>query len=111
MSNDVTTPKVGTILDGTVGRDAIHFALAPVWALTALKPNDEIVVEEGWARLLMEGEKSVAVIDPWLKLRGIHEVAPGQQVYAFVHPGTITALRHVWQHPAFEIRVPKGGAQ
>lgn len=107
---DQTTPTVGKLLNGTEGRDAIHFALAPVHCLTDLPPNTEVMVEEGWARRCRPGEKSVGRTDPWLP----QGCPAGSRCWVFLHPGTITTLRHVWTHPAFEIKVPtytapKGG--
>ena len=46
MAVDQTTPKVGTILTGSEGRDAIHFALAPMKAIENVKPGQEEKVFE-----------------------------------------------------------------
>lgn len=59
MSDQTTTPTVGRLLGGTEGRDAIHFALAPVVAgcrlnpgqratLKANRPAPPEVAHEGW---------------------------------------------------------------
>jgi len=39
---DQTTPKIGQLLDGTKGRDAIHMAMAPVEATGKLLPGQPI---------------------------------------------------------------------
>ena len=106
---DQTTPKVGKLLDGTEGRDAIHFALAPMIATEELQPAQAITLVE------MGGNEARACIDPkrWGKGLGIVDpfltdtVKKGERFWMFLYPGTITNLRHVWSHPAF-VRPPLG---
>lgn len=79
---DQTTPKLGTIITGTEGRDAVHIAVTPFLATTVLQPGQRLVN---------------GIIDPYLK----EPVQPGQWCYMFLYPLTITGLRHVWSHPSF----------
>lgn len=92
---DQTTPKVGSLLDGTEGRDAVHFALAPMTTDEWLKPGQHVGLLD--KRRVSSRAPSVGIVDPFLK----EPVQPGQRFYLFLYPGTVTGLRHVWTHPAF----------
>jgi hypothetical protein len=88
---------LGKIITGEAHRDAIHIAIAPVTAAVMLYPAQEV-------RLLTDGQRvdggtpSVGIVDPFL--RG--PVFEGQRFYVFLHPQTVTGMRHHWQHPAFD---------
>lgn len=98
--SDKTTPKVGKLLDGTEGRDAIHFALAPVMARHDLMPGDDVgLFPDGSCGY--SGEH-IGIVDPFLQ----NEVLQGELFWLFLYPGTITNLRHVWEHPAFKTKIP-----
>jgi hypothetical protein len=98
---DQTTPKVGKLLDSSSGRDAIHFALAPVIATCELVPGQDIGVWNGVRA--HPGEPFVGIADPFLK----ENPRKGDRFWCFLYPGSITNLRHIWQHPAFTIKVPE----
>ena len=101
---DQTTPTVGKLLDSTAGRDAIHFALAPVVAAERLLPCQRVQLDD--AGRAVAGPESIGLVDPFLTAA----VQPGERFWLFLYPGTITALRHVWVHPAFAPKVPKENA-
>lgn len=82
MSADKTTPKIGTILDGSDPRDAIHIAVIPMVATSILWPGQRL---------------ANGIVDPFL----VGRVVVGQWFYLFLYPNTITSLRHSWTHPAF----------
>lgn len=85
---------LGTIIDETAGRDAIHLAVEPVVAVEKLFPGQHVGFVDGGV-----GTKGapIGIVDPFIT--GF--VAPGQHFWLVVYPRTITSLRHVWEHPAF----------
>lgn len=97
---------LGTIIDETAGRDAIHLAVEPVIAGQDLKPGMDIGIRDGQAFKFMVNEKSpvklVGIVDPFLK----DTVKRGQRFWLIVYPRTITSLRHVWEHPLFPSPTP-----
>lgn len=87
---------LGTIIDETAGRDAIHLAVEPVIAGEHLKPGQDIGIRDG--RAYGSDVKLLGIVDPFLP----SFVQPGQMFWLIVYPRTITSLRHVWSHPEFE---------
>jgi len=85
---------LGTIIDKTAGRDAIHLAVEPVEAGEKLFPGQHISLSDGVAAA---SGKLVGIVDPYLP----GPVFPGQMFWLVVYPRQITSLRHVWEHPAF----------
>lgn len=95
--------KVGEILSSDQPRDAIHIAVASVIATEKLFPGASIGFVEGETHnhnvdvAACEHAMSVGIVDPFLR----SPVLPGQRFWMFLHPNTITSLRHNWTHPAF----------
>ena len=95
------TPNIGHLCHDNARRDAIHFAVAPVAVGDALlHPGDHVGLNS-------KGEAStlpthIGIIDPFLT-DFVHQ---GQRVWLFLYPGTVTSLRHIWQHPAFAPKLP-----
>lgn len=85
---------LGTLLDETAGRDAVHVAVEPVVAGVTLHPGQHVRIEDGKA---VPGGKTYGVVDPYLT----GTVYPGQRFWFFLYPRQITSLRHVWEHPLF----------
>lgn len=85
---------LGTIIDETAGRDAIHLAVEPAIAGEQLHPGQHIGMENGVA--VAKGE-TFGIVDPFLK----GPVRPGQRFWFVIYPRQITSLRHVWEHPMF----------
>lgn len=82
---------LGTIIDDSAGRDAIHLAVHPVRAQVRLRPGEDVSAD---------GNKSgdlVGIVDPFLS----GSVNPGEMFWLVIYPRKITSLRHVWSHPAF----------
>lgn len=85
---------LGTLIDATAGRDAIHLAVEPVVAGERLFPGQHIRMENG---LAVSNGKTYGIVDPFLP--GV--VYPGQRFWFIIYPRQITSLRHVWEHPMF----------
>lgn len=96
------TNTLGKLLDPHEQRDAIHVAIAPVVAAVSLKAGQHVALnEDGCA---VPKGVAVGIIDPFLR----QTVKPGDRVWLFLYPGTITSLRHDWTHPAFAPRPASG---
>jgi hypothetical protein len=94
---DQTTPTVGKLLKGTEGRDAIHFALAPMVAGMGLSPGERVGIRAGDGDASTACTPHVGIVDPFLAV----DVKQGERFWLFLFPGTITSLRHAWTHPEF----------
>src|SRR4051812_26859121 len=80
---------LGTIIDDTQKRDAIHLAVEPVVAQSCLEPGQN-VTQTGY-RYETPFCKFVGIVDPFLK----EDVQPGQRFWLVLYPRTIKSLRHV----------------
>lgn len=85
---------LGTVIDATAGRDAVHLAVEPAVAGEKLYPGSHVRLAGGRA---VTGGETFGIVDPFLK----GPVYEGQHFWLVVYPRTITSLRHVWEHPAF----------
>lgn len=83
---------LGTILDESQKRDAIHLAVEPTVATERLYPGQHIDATGG-----TKG-KLVGIVDPYLT----KPVFPGERFWLVVYPRQIKSLRHVWTHPDFK---------
>lgn len=109
MSNtDKRTPhtdaldSLGTILNGTEHRDAIHLGVEPVIAGMPLIAGDRIGIKDGKAYRLKSrydrgSLKYMGIVDPFLSI----PIQVDERFWLVVPPRTITSLRHVWEHPDF----------
>lgn len=88
---------IGTIIDETAGRDAIHMAVEPVVAGVDLWPGSPVRLIEGEA-FRSADSAAVGIVDPFLP----HDhPRKGERFWLVLYPRTITSLRHVWSHPDF----------
>ena len=85
---------LGTVLDETAARDAIHVAVEPAIAAHMLRPGQRVGRLAG--RYGVSGTV-LGIVDPFLT----RNVKTGERFWLFVLPRTITGLRHVWTHPAW----------
>lgn len=87
--------KLGEIITGPCSRDAIHIAVAPVFAGEDLAPGEHAGLDvNGHAKV---DRPQIGVVDPFLR----SPVKKGQRFHLFLYPNTVTSLRHEWTHPAF----------
>ncbi len=93
-------PPIGQILTMPQERDALHFAIAPVEAAINLSPGAHVqLTSDGRATT---GPNPIGIIDPFLKAK----VKPGEHVWLFLYPSTVTGMRHHWDHPSFDVVKP-----
>lgn len=102
-------PKIGEKIRGDAERDAIHIAIIPVIADDDyLWPGVKIRLRHGSHTLVFRdeySEESIGVVDPFLD----GGVKRGEKFWCWLFPGTITGMRHHWQHPAFDQEIEKTG--
>jgi hypothetical protein len=81
-------------------RDAIHIAIIPVIASGELRPGQHVgpLPDDRFGVV----ERPIGVVDPFL--RG--PVKDGERFWLCLYPYSITSLRHVWTHPAFQPKLP-----
>lgn len=86
---------LGALAEGHTERDAIHLAVIPMKASGRLMPGQQVgIVSDGVAGC---AAPAIGIVDPFL------QVGPsnGQTFWVCLFPGTVTGMRHHWQHPAF----------
>jgi uncharacterized protein (TIGR02996 family) len=93
-------PQLGKLIEGGDDRrDAIHIAVAPGTAAARLAPGQHVgFARDGDTETFGPSPTPIGIVDPFLS----RLVDPGERFWVFLYPGTITGLRHVWTHPAFE---------
>ena len=94
MEHKVT---LGQLIKSEAQRDAIHIAVAPVVAGEDLQPGQRVVL--GPAGAVGGVHPFLGIVDPFLN----QTVWRGERFWLLLRPGTVTSLRHEWEHPAFEV--------
>lgn len=100
------TTILGKTPDEAARRDAIHFAVIPVFAMELLKPGEHVGIvdsnEKGF--FVASGAKElIGIVDPFIK----RNVEVWEKVWLMLYPNTITNLWHTWTHPAFAPNILK----
>ena len=97
------TVLIGKLANKNSRRDAVHVAIAPCIALERMKPGQRVCLNDDQHSIsaCSVGE-GVGIVDPYLT----EDVHPGEVCYVFLYPNTITGLRHLWHHPAFDRKLP-----
>lgn len=88
---------LGTIIDETAKRDAIHIAVEPAIAAEKLFPGQDVGLNVDGKGRAGRCDNPVGIVDPYLR----NFVTEGQRFWLLVYPRQITSLRHVWSHPNF----------
>jgi hypothetical protein len=90
---------LGTVIDATAKRDAIHLAVVPAVAGQRLEAGWHVTVVDGIATTADQDDEDapLGIVDPFLK----RPVKKGERFWLVIYPRTIQSLRHVWTHPAF----------
>lgn len=90
------TQTIGTILNDSGQRDAIHVAVISVVSGQSLplSPGNHVgFFPDGFVGT--QTDPWVGIVDPFLDC----QVKKGERFWLCVYPRTITGLRHVWTHP------------
>jgi hypothetical protein len=102
---------IGTILTTeTDDRDAIHIAVLSAVAGERLRPGEQVALSHGTSNVAIRaldeyGQRpSIGIVDPFIGTRQaasdlVWEVKKGQRFWLFLHPNSVTGMRHHWQHP------------
>ena len=95
----MSSPDVlGRLADSRAEKDAVHVAIAPVvCSHVKVHPGEPLKVVAGGAVDKAGDGEWDGIVDPFLTML----VEPGERFYLVLKPGSITSLRHDWEHPAF----------
>lgn len=95
----MSSPDVlGRLADSKAAKDAVHVAIIPVTCAHAkVYPGEPLKVVAGGAIEKAGDGEWDGIVDPFLRA----SVMPGDRFYMVLKPGSITSLRHDWEHPAF----------
>jgi hypothetical protein len=89
---------LGTLIDDTQKRDAIHLAVEPAVAGTALTPGESVILDDDLLTAFgVPAGEGVGIVDPFI----VGPVPKGAKFWLVVYPRQISSLRHVWEHPSF----------
>ncbi|SHG87174.1 hypothetical protein [Bradyrhizobium erythrophlei] len=111
MSKEETQQTIGRLLQGPTDRDAIHVAVAPVYCFETIYPGQHIGfvdgnAERGIVSAKVPAERMIGIADPFLR----SPIGSGGMFWMFLYPNTVTGLKHLWKHPAFDVDVAKAVA-
>lgn len=99
--------KVGSLINESAKRDAIHVAIAPVIASERVIAGQHIGFTTDDNETVGHVDNPIGIVDPFF----VGSVYPGQRFFMFLYPYTITSLTHQWEHPAFKINPVKFEAE
>lgn len=102
--------KIGQLIEGSAQRDAIHVAVVPLVAGETLYRGTRVRLKSGSLEVVLKGdynEDAIGIVDPFLSDDYCWRLEKGQRFWCFLFPGSVTGMRHEWQHPAFmNVRPP-----
>lgn len=100
----MTDIKLGELVEELDQRDAVHVAIIAMEAGGYLPVGVGVRLDEKHPGMVFESKwrgNSVGIVDPFLT----SGVKPGERCWVLLFPGTVTGMRHVWQHPSFVNRL------
>lgn len=99
--------KLGGLLDPDSEhiRDAVHVAVYPAVAAEPLRPGEHVGLTKG-GLASSHVKKLIGIVDPFLPEGTVVDF--GEHFWLCLYPGSITSLRHLWDHPAFELEKGHG---
>lgn len=87
---------IGKLITTPQSRDAIHVAVIAVTVDRDMEPGTHVAILGATPRAVgTDTFRSVGIIDPFLTCT----VKKGERCWVFIHPNTVTSLRHEWTHP------------
>lgn len=96
--------KLGKILKKKGKKDAIHIAVVPLVAGEDLYVGRKIKLKFNTNDIAMDAtydeDNAFGIVDPFLDE---YCVKKGEKFYGLLFPGTVTGMRHEWQHPKFNV--------
>ena len=97
MSDEQAT--LGKLTEATE-RDAIHVAILPVVATCQLWPGQAVnLIQDTNEVEPATGEEKDGIVDPFYH----SPIYPGDRFYMCLMPGTVTGMRHHWEHPVIDM--------
>lgn len=104
--------KLGNLVyrDTATQRDAVHIAIVLVTAGEDLKPGQRVKFSDDKTTVIAAeryGDGVLGVVDPFID----GEAYKGSRFYLCLFPGSITSLRHNWEHPLFDSTTNKDAAR
>lgn len=79
-------------------RDAVHVAIISVIAGERLNSGDKVQISSVDRRAYLADTECIGVVDPFLT----NGVSEGNPFWLCLYPGSVTGMRHHWEHPAFD---------
>ena len=94
----IAQQTIGTIPLIKSERDAVHIGVMQVRANNHLSPGEPVDIIDG-ILTLTSFKDSIGIVDPFLPPSG---VISGDLVWIFLHPNSVTGMRHAWEHPKLD---------
>jgi len=98
---DPLVPVLGTTPHPSAGRDAVHVAVCPVTAGADMESGTRVFLgDDGTAYdyAMPMNKMWLGIADPFLR----RTIKKGERFWLCLYPNSVTSLRHVWTHPAFQ---------
>ncbi len=76
-------------------RDAVHVPIIQAVAAEKLKPGQPVSFLNNTGDMAGSTRNAIGIVDPFL----MNDVLQGERFWMVLNPGSITSLRHDWEHP------------